>query len=178
MRLIESYSESNYVASGWAIYGTGKYGMSFKCDREILDSAKFHLYSVGSPTGNAYAYVYKITAVNGVPTTEPIATSDALDVSTLTETPTLTTLTFSGENRITFEDSYYAITMAYPTGAVPNYIRAGYGTTNLDTDSMRRVSFAAGGENWNTSTGQFVCFYVYADTLTVGAKYPLPAFSS
>lgn len=86
---------------------TGDYkvaGQSFTGDGGVLADAQFKLYKTSSPTGSIYAKVYAHTGTFGtssVPTGSPLATSDAVDVSTLGGSAAWVTFTFSGAEKIT-----------------------------------------------------------------------------
>jgi len=98
-----------------------------------VDSVSFEMKKQNSPTGSAYAKIYNYTGTPGsdaIPTGAALAVSDALDVSTLTTSYVVKTLTFSGANRITLTPSQnYIITLEYIGGDSSNVIMIGYDYT-------------------------------------------------
>ncbi len=99
MAIVDSYSESNHSNVYASLYNGffTKFGQSFTGDGKILDSCKFYLKKVGSPTGMAVATIYAHTGTfgnGGKPTGSPLATSDNFDVSTLTVSNQLITFNF------------------------------------------------------------------------------------
>lgn len=79
-------------------------GQSFTGDGGVLANAQFNLYKTSSPTGSIYAKIYAHSGTFGtdsVPTGSPLATSDAVDVSTLGGSAAWVTFTFTGANKIT-----------------------------------------------------------------------------
>jgi hypothetical protein len=117
-QLIDSYSESNCdsgISLGFnTIVGLGQ---SFVGDGlGTLHSCKFWMKKSSTPIGNMVARVYETTdyVINKIPTGSPIATSVAIDVSTLTTSYQLITFTFTGGNKASLEDGViYAITCQY-----------------------------------------------------------------
>jgi len=102
-----------------------------------ITSAQFKLYKFASPTGNAYARLYAIAGTYGtdaVPTGSALATSDPLDVSTITAswTPTYT-LVFSGAQQYEMQPNIkYAIVFENPASGTideTNYPGIGYDAT-------------------------------------------------
>jgi hypothetical protein len=131
----ESVEIANYFPSrNSAIYvndTTKRVGQSFESEhRAILESVKLNLLKSGSPTGSAYVKIYEITGSYGttaVPTGSPLATSDALDVSTLSiYAYQQKTIAFSGANKILIESGHrYALIFEYADGTSSNYVRVG-----------------------------------------------------
>src|SRR5574343_703571 len=111
--IIDSYSESNYnnALTFYSGYSIQKVGQSFHNTNGCnLLSAKFYCIKIGSPTGNIYANVYAHTGTygsTGKPTGSALATSDAVDVSTLDTNPNwkLIEFTFSGANQIALSEN-------------------------------------------------------------------------
>lgn len=163
--LVDSYSESNRStdaalssdASHWK-----KYGQSFTSTGGTLDSCKFVLSIVGSPTGNAVAEVFAHSGTFGtssVGTGAALATSDNLNVATLNGTPTLTTLNFSGANRISLVDTTkYMIVISFTGGDLNNALGVGVDTTS-PTHGGNRAGWT--GAAWQASSAADVCFYTY-----------------
>jgi len=154
---MDSYSETNYVGNT-----SSTAGQSFTGDGGTLNSAKFYLEKDGSPTGNIYAKIYAHSGTFGtssVPTGEPLATSDALDSSTLTTTPTLYTLTFSGDDKITLTNGTKYVVVMDGITDFPNYVYIGQDTISPTHDGNK--SYWSG--SWNAEAGTDLIFYVYKD---------------
>jgi hypothetical protein len=176
--LIDSYSETN--GSAWIILSTEYLSgvcQSFKPTKNYtLTSCKFYLNKGGSPTGNAVAKLYTHTGVFGFgsePTGEALATSDNLDVSTISGVG-LKELTFSGEY-ILAENIPYVIAIEYEGGDVDNEVLVGVDSTSPSHEG----NYGLGDSGSYTGDDSFdALFYVYGDELgpTVGNKYPLPVF--
>ena len=174
--LLDSYSESNYDTE-LSIEVDSSYqfrGQSFTNTNEIeLDSAKFYLKKNGSPTGNVYAKIYAITGTSGTdgkPTGSVLATSDAIDVSTLPTSIGLVTFTFSGVNRITLSaTTNYVIQCNYNGGDASNYV--GFGTDNSSPTDDGNRSFSTDGSTWTANTDYDSIFYVYGGTTEYTAAY-------
>jgi len=126
-----------------------------------LSSAKFYINKLGSPTGNANYKVYAITGTPGssaVPTGSALATSDNLNVATLTTSYVLTELQFSGANSIVLNTGNYALTVEYSGGDTLNYVGPGYNSTSTDAGANGGVYFSGA---WNAFAGDDLPFYVY-----------------
>ena len=86
--IIDSYSESNQTST--LILHNGnitKDGQTFLGDGRTLDNCKFLFKKRISPAGNAVVKIYAHSGtfgIDGVPTGSALATSENLDVSTLT----------------------------------------------------------------------------------------------
>jgi hypothetical protein len=94
-------------------------GQSFTCGGNfILASAKFYLYKTGSPTGSVYAKLWSHSGTYGSSSIGAtlLATSAALNVATLTTTPTQKTFTFSGAEAINLSAGYYVVSLEYNGG--------------------------------------------------------------
>jgi hypothetical protein len=162
--LDDSYSESNYT-DGIAV--TSAYnpevGQSFTSSGGTLNSVRLYLNKTGSPTGSAYAKIYAHSGTYGtssVPTGAALATSDALNVATLTGSPVLTTLTFSGANKITLSPAtYYVVTLSFTGGDGSNYPSAGFD----DSSPSHSGNAALYDGSWSGADTVDVIFYVYKD---------------
>ncbi len=160
--VVDSYSESNYSGGGYSVYsGLPEYAQSFTGNGNTLDSAKFYLKKVGSPTGNVYAKIYAHTGTfgsGGTPTGSALAVSDAVDVSTIGTSNALQTFSFSGANRITLANgTHYCVVISYSGGtAGVDFIIAGY-----DSTSPTHAGNAAYYDTSWHATSPDICFYVY-----------------
>jgi hypothetical protein len=158
MALIASYSESN--ADSYNGYGTTTtvYGQSFLAPDtyETVDSCIFSLRKFGSPTGSAYAKLYLLSSYSDT-SPELLATSEALDVSTLTTTPANITFTFTTKSGID-KDGYYLIAVEYSAGSSGNVINIGNDQSS-PSHAGQWIFFTS--PNWGTDTSSDVSFYVY-----------------
>lgn len=164
--LLDSYSESNQNSTAFLDSANHKgIAQSWKTPPAIynLNSAKFWLKKAGSPTGNATANLYTHSGTFGtssVPTGAALATSDVLDVSTLTLSYQLITLNFSGSNQyLVTGNTNYVISIEYTAGDASNLVHVGWdfsSPTHAGNYSQLNGSWAA------TATAD-CCFYVYGD---------------
>jgi hypothetical protein len=163
--VVDSYSESNN--DGYQSLFNGSYtiaGQSFTALAGLLNSAKFHLYKEGSPTGNMTAYLYAHSGTYGtssVPTGSALATSGTVSIATLSASYTLVTFTFTGTNKYRLvKNTYYVITVQYGGGDVSNRLRVGFdGSSPTHSGNGSRYQ-----SSWG-AIGQDLCFYVYADPI-------------
>lgn len=169
MELVDSYSEANQD-DYYNLYGDGNSAIaqsftSFATKGGILVSCKFDLAKVGSPTGNAYAKVYAHSGTYGessVPTGSPLATSDPFDVSTLTTTLTLKTLTFSGSDKIKLAPgTYYCVVIEFTGGDFGNNLKVGIDLSSPTHDG-NLADYVA---EWVARAANDVCFYVYGQVV-------------
>lgn len=174
---IDKYAESNSSASlsSYAGYIALYQGQSFTNTNSItLSSCKAYLTKTGSPTGSIYAYIYAHTGTygsTGVPTGSALATSDAVDVSTLTGSQALYTFTFSGANKITLTAStYYCLVIAYNGGNSSNLINVF--RDNSSSTHSGNWYYSGNASSW-TAANQDMIFYVYGESGTPAAS-PTP----
>lgn len=162
--IIDSYSESNQDATSSMSAGiaTRMVGQAFLGNGSAVGSAVFYLNKSGSPTGNAVARVYASsgTPPNAVGTGSPLATSDTLDVSTLTTSLALTTFNFTGANQITLTNGTYYIVVVDggSVGDASNFIQAGYDSTSPSHGGNQAEKASI---SWTSYTSRDLCFYVY-----------------
>jgi hypothetical protein len=133
-------------------------GQSFQGKIAELDSVTFYLKKTGSPTGNAVAKLYSHTGSFGVSSVNGslLATSDIIDVSTLTTTYQLITFKFSGTERYIMADRvFYVIGLDYNAGDATNFVSIG-----RDTSTPKHVGNSC--FNGAANAGQDVCFYLWA----------------
>lgn len=163
---VGKYPES-YYDDWWYNYPEVLFGQSFICEFDgTLKSAKLYLSRTGVPTGTFRVKLYAHTGtfgVDGTPTGAPLATSDYVDASVLTDVYQLIEFTFSGAEQISLTGgTEYVIVFdrADPPGS--NHVLVG-----IDNNSPAHV----GNASWSTDGTTFVpslsydiIFYVYADT--------------
>jgi len=120
--VIDSYSSTNQDDDYQLYTGAtfGSVGQSFTVsDNYTLTSVDLYLAKLNSPTGNLTAKIYAHDGTygsSGVPTGSILATSDSVDISTLSSDPTHTSteFTFSGANQISLTAStYYFIVVTW-----------------------------------------------------------------
>lgn len=168
--LLDGYSEVNQddaLPVSASIYRGA--GQAFTSSTTLpLSSAVFYLWKTGSPTGTASAMVYNMGGTygtNAVPSGSPIATSDVINVASLTSTPTLTSLTFSGTNRVTLNaGSRYVVTFEFTGGNGSNFVVVG-AQSWMPAHSGNTCYFVGGG--WTGDSGYDTIFYVYGDPIPV-----------
>jgi len=162
MATISSYNEINKDHDFGPI-GTDvlAYAQSFTGDGTILKSVKWYLKDSGSAVGNIYAKIYAHSGTYGtssVPTGSVLATSDAIDASTLSSSYELIEFNFSGGEQITLTNgTYYCVSIEH-TGQDPweGIIYVG-GDSTSPTHSGNMSEY---GTQWSPSSSDDFCFYV------------------
>ena len=131
---------SDYPMVGESITGKGL----------ILNSFSFYAQKIGSATGNAYCKIYNYSGTHGadaVPSGTAIATSDAVDVSTILGTGTYyIPFTFSGANKIRLADgTHYIVTAEYSGGSVSSttWVAMGYSALDATYDGNMVYKYAS-----------------------------------
>ena len=162
--LADSYSESNNSGSigigGGVTYS--KVAQSFTGNGKVLDKIEVELNTNLSPTGNVYAVIYAHTGTfgsSGVPTGTPLATSDAIDITTITSTD-LYEFIFSGAEKITLDDdTHYFLSIEYDGGTATTFLilRINFG------DSHEGNMALYNGSSWLAESSDDFGFYVYTD---------------
>lgn len=163
--LISSYSESQQDTTSALFAGAViSIGQSFQnVVPVVLQSCKFYLKKLGAPTGNMTAQLYASTGVLGStskPTGSALATSQNVDVSTLTTGFQLINFNFIGINGLTLSAlTNYVIVVTYNGGDGSNNVIVG-----LDGSSPSHAgNESTSGDNisWTAFAGSDVCFYIY-----------------
>ena len=176
--IIDSYSESNLnsglaLFSGYRIYQ----GQSFYCGEDIeLDSCTLFLGRDGSPTGSLVYQIYAHTGTYGnfgEPTGTALATSESLDVSTLTLLDYgAERLDFTGDDRITLSaDTPYFLIAYFDGGDASNYVAMG--KDGPSPTHGGNVAYSNDASNWDAFNTADLCFYAYGG----GSHYPMPSFN-
>jgi len=170
MILVDSYPESNYSGISSLIYHDSflMVGQSFTGNGGVLNSVKFYLDKYGSPTGNIYARIYNHSGTFGtssIPTGDPIAGSDAVDVSTLGTNKGLVNFNFSGANKIPLRKGvYYIVEVFFDGGDQDNEVAVAIDNTSPTHDgNYSRYHTTA---EWSYSATSDTIFYVYSDALS------------
>lgn len=160
--LIDSYVESN-ASSLIKLYNGYYYllGQSFNnIISKTLNSCKFYLYRVGSPSGTICAKLYSHTGTFGTNSKgdSVLATSDSIDVTTISTNVSLVTFTFTGTNRITLgANTNYFIGVEYNGGNSTNYVFI-YIDSSAPTHSGNCAAYSG---TWTTVSSYDTIFYVY-----------------
>ncbi len=171
---LDSFSETNRDGFYDLRTTTRDVGQAFtNTNAIVLDSCKFYLHRVGTPTGTATAKLYAMTGslgTTGKPTGAALATSTAVDISAVTTTGfELITFTFPTASRITLAASTnYCIILsgASITGDASNRITIGYDTTS--PSHTGNLSYSADASTWTAESGKDVCFYIYGSNIIFG----------
>lgn len=163
MPLVDFYSESNTDFNLTTRGGANtRQAQSFTGDGSNLQKATFWLKKVLSPTGNITAKIYAHSGTFGtssVATGTAIATSDTVDISTLSTSYALVDFTFSGAEQITLTNATnYVVSVEYTGGDASNYLHVGCDQTSV-THSGNFTQWNGGWIAYNTYD---VCFYVYS----------------
>jgi len=130
--VIDSYSGSN---NGTIVLGSADNdgaGQSFTGDGNPAYTCMFIIRKVLNPTGNAVAKIYAHTGTfgtTGIPTGSALATSDNIDVSTLSINPTEIVFNFSTAFT-TVNTTNYFVTVEYSGGDASNNIDVQYDGTS------------------------------------------------
>lgn len=172
--IIDSYSESNYSSSVTVISGSKEVsacGQSFTGSGSVLKSAQFYLRKNGSPTGNAYVKIYAEThstafGTDSLPTGSVLATSNALDVSTLTSSIQLKEFTFSGTGNILLSSGTKYIAVIEYTNGNPWEDNILVGLDGTSPAHSGNGVYYDGSWHYNNSIDY--CFYIKTDN--VGTK--------
>jgi hypothetical protein len=182
--LEDSYSESNQDSSDVLGTGSGIHadGQSFTASASmVLTSCKFYIKKTNSPTGviNAKLYSHQGTfGSTGTPNTL-LATSEDVDVSTLSTSYGLITFTFSGVNQYPMVNgTHYFIVYTDYASSGSNVTSMGY-----DGSSPSAAGNAVRSTNessWTAFSTWDLPFYVYGAVAIdlAGAQYVIKNYTS
>lgn len=159
--IIDSYSETNTDSGDTLGEGTNtKKGQSFTGNDGYLDSAIFYIKKIGSPTGTATVSIFAHTGTFGSSsrgTGSALATSNQIDISSLTTSYQLITFYFSDSNKILLSNStHYVAVVEYSGGNASNYIALGVDTTS-PTHNGNRVRYTT---SWDYNGSWDIPFYI------------------
>jgi len=164
--IASSYSESNQDSTLPLYSGSNtQAGQTVDGNGGKVSYARFYLRKLGSPTGNVRAYMY--AASGGVPTGGILATSQNVDISTLSTSYALIRFRFQTSQRITMASgtNNYAVVVEYTGGDVSNRLEVGY-----DASSPGHSGSAATYSGSWTGQSYDLCFYLYTgSTITLDA---------
>ena len=157
--------QASYVSAG---------GQALKIAGNVrtISSVKFYLKKVVSPTGNATAQIYASTGTVGSgakPTGAALATSNNLDLSTLTTSYVLYELTFGTPLEVTAGNDYCLVLVNPASGVdATNYPIMGYGANGTHSgNGCYYLNSAWGAEVVDT------IFYLYGTTAEDGGAFLL-----
>lgn len=169
--IVDFYSETNQDSGEPLVRpsdNVSRVGQSFTGDGQKLDSCKFYLHKVASPTGNITAELYAHTGTfgtTGKPTGSALATStNSIAASSLSTSYALSTFTFD-QTFTLVNGTKYVIVVRYEGGSGGNYIEAG--KDDSSPTHAGNESYYDSSATWNAVSGSDVCFYVYGITPTV-----------
>jgi hypothetical protein len=117
-------SNNSGPSVGYPIYNGAYAGQSLTGNGHLLSLCKFYIERSGTLSGSCYAQVYAHTGmygVNGVPTGSPLATSDAVNASTLSAVGTDVSFTFT-ERIVLQQGVYYVLAFYYGSGDATHLI--------------------------------------------------------
>jgi hypothetical protein len=167
---IDSYDFANADAAGQMYNGsTTARGQSVTGDGGKITSIKLRPSKTGSPTGNAVVKIYAHSGTFGtssVPTGSALATSDNLNVSTLSTSAATVEIAFSGANQYqTVNSTKYVFALEYTGGDASNYILLDVDTSS-PAHSGNAIAFFGG--SWSADSFSDVVFQL----LSAGAVQP------
>lgn len=163
--LIDSYSEANRDAVVSLNRTRSAVGQVFTpAVSAYLKSCRFYLSKENTPTGNIVARLYAVTGTPGstaVPSGQPLATSEPVDVGTLSPWPNLKFAEFSfpAPRFLMSETVPYAIVVEYTGGTATNTVPVG--KDNSGTHPGNKVNFDSGA--WIADAPLDTIFYLYGD---------------
>jgi len=165
--LVDNYSESNQDAN-YNLFDGNYYEYLSQCfEASIsgkLSTCKFYVSRFGAATGNVYARLRSMTGTfgsSGRPTGSVLATSDAVDISGISESLELVTFTFSGEQYDLVDGNRYCITIEFTGGST--WYRLLVGIDESSPTHSGNLAYTDDGINWYAVSTEDVCFYVYSD---------------
>jgi len=147
-------ADSNAIggSNGFVYSGSPGISQAFTGVAGKIGSVTFLLSKFGSPTGGAVAALYAISGTYGstaIPGTF-LAYSDNLDVSTLSTTATLVTLTFSGSAQYQMvAGTKYVISFEYSGGDGSNFVQADFSVSDVHSGNL--ANQAPGGA-WTSNS--------------------------
>ena len=165
---VEGNQDADYAIDWTTIFGVGQ---SFtNVNPGILDSCKFYLKKTGVPTGNVTAKLFAHSGTYGtssVPTGTALATSGNFDVSTLTGSYAVKTLSFTGANRITLAANtrYVLVLDGLNTFTTTDCIVAGVDGSSPTHPGNAIKTTASDGVTWSAVSTDDLCFYVIAEEI-------------
>jgi hypothetical protein len=159
--VIDSYPESN-SSDGYACRDGGtceRVGQAITLSSAVtITKISLYLQRVGSPAGNANVRLASVTGTVGstAVANSTVATSDAVVMSTISDTVSLVDFTFSTPYSASTGDIAFSIV---PSGGdASNYISVKHDSS---TPSHGGNLFIFNGSSWVAQSGQDLIFYLY-----------------
>lgn len=180
--LVDSYSESNaedvVTLSPYSLTNplyAKKYGEAFRAGTGgYLESCKFYLSidtidpesGITPPAGPLRAELWAATGIFGTSMTAsgtfPLAVSDPVYATALSDTPDLYTFTFTGGNSVPMNDDYYIIALDY--GSDDGNINIWYQINASSYPGNKSRYYQLDNPRWKVESGDRLTdliFYVY-----------------
>lgn len=163
------------LSGSYEIYYTRYASQSFYNSTECtLNSISLKVRNRSIPQGSVFVSVYAHTGTYGTsstPTGSALATSDSIAITSFTTTPTETTFTFSGANKISLSsDTYY--TFVVQTSGTINDLDSGVivarddSTGTNGTSHLGNAAYSTNsGSTWSADSARDIIFKVYSDEL-------------
>lgn len=163
--LVDSYAISDGNIN---MDGERGVGQSFPGNGGVLSYASFELSKLGTPTGDVTAVLYAHSGTYGtssVPTGAALATSAAIDASTLTATPTDYLFDFSEQPYTLASGTNYVIALLHASGDATDNVRP----RRDDTTTSHGGNYSEyNGTTWSVDATRDLVFAVYTG-------HPVPA---
>jgi len=163
----DSYGEENQSTSdmrGNDLTAFGD-GQSFTSQGGTLFYTKFYLHKSASPTGNCVSKIYEHTGVFGTsskPTGSALATSENIDITTLSTTAALIRFNFSGVNQITLTaGTKYFVSVEYNGGDGTNNLKVNTDFTSPTHSGNKAFSTDDDPVTWLAAPATDAIFYVF-----------------
>jgi hypothetical protein len=160
MILLDSHGTDGSTQLLWASL-VKQYGQSIRLDKSVyIMQVNLRLSKVGSPTGTAYSHIYSHSGVFGaagsVPVGSPLATSDPLDISTLTGSAVETELVFDTPYLLPSNTPIF-IVLESNNGDVSNRVVIDANITDLSHPGVSASYISS----WATNTGLDMAFELF-----------------
>jgi len=171
VRNTNASSNEDSNANGGSTYNLNNtntgFGQSFTGGGNVLTNVVLNLKKSNSPTGTAYVKIYAHSGTFGtssVPTGAALATSEGLDVSTLTGSFVATKFDFLGAaNQITLTNAVkYVVTIEYSNGDATNTVDVEYDASNNHGGNSCTYT-----GSWTANSGTDLEFYVRVGGLVI-----------
>jgi len=170
---IDSFTESGaasaYFLSAYSLANYPYRCQSFTCTYGItLASCKFYIRAniPALASGNVYAKLYAHTGTYGtssLPTGSALATSDAIAISSMSDSNSLVTFTFSGANQVSLSSSTYYVLVMENTSANENDVVGG-ALNSSGTHSGNGAVYLGSSSAWSVQATSDYPFYIYGSS--------------
>jgi hypothetical protein len=169
MALIDSFTGAGAGSfAGLSVYlnsPTARGQSFFNTATAVLTSYRLSIFKTGSPTGDVYAKLYAHTGTFGtdsVPTGSPLATSDPIDITTITTSSAWREFTFSTPYEMQ-ASTYYCIIIYFNGGDSSNTLRTRFVLTQPPSHAGNPFRSEDGVSGWTVNDGDML-FEVYGDS--------------